>query len=28
VDVLWALLRDNRVFEIAPPTREKLPQNA
>ena len=28
VDVLWALLRDNRVFEIAPPTREKLSQTA
>ncbi len=28
VDVLWALLRDNRQFEITPPTRELLTQTA
>jgi len=24
VDVLWALLRDNRPFELRPPTRESV----
>lgn len=28
VDVLWALLRDDRVFEVAPPPRQQLPQTA
>lgn len=28
VDVLWALLRDNRLFEIAPPTREPMARTA
>lgn len=28
VDVLWALLRDNRPFELAPPTREQMAQTA
>jgi len=28
VDVLWALLRDNRPFELAPPTREQIAQTA
>src|SRR3954452_19533053 len=28
VDVLWAILRDNRVFELSPPTRKKMPQAA
>lgn len=28
VDVLWALLRDNRVFELAPPERKSMPQTA
>ena len=26
VDVLWALLRDNRPFELAPPLRESMPR--
>lgn len=28
VDVLWALLRDNRPFELAPPSREPMAQTA
>lgn len=28
VDVLWALLRDNRVFELTPPARKSMPQTA
>ena len=28
VDVLWALLRDNRPFELAPPLRESMPRTA
>lgn len=28
VDVLWALLRDNRVFEPAPPARKSMPRTA
>ena len=28
VDVLWALLRDNRVFEMTPPARKSMPQTA
>jgi len=28
VDVLWALLRDNRPFELTPPARKQLPRTA
>ena len=28
VDVLWALLRENRPFEVAPPARKELPATA
>lgn len=28
VDVLWALLRDNRVFELTPPARKSVPETA
>ncbi len=28
VDVLWALLRDNRPFELTPPARQHRPETA